>query len=937
MLVGGLPGRRGSAPPVGGGSLSVTEWPRNGFAFDTGAWRGENNADIPVRITATAGEVIQARLVPTDGGVASAWTDVGTASGGADQLVGYLSTRKRSSRCLLNVRLKNAPATTAITTNAIEIGHIVAVWGQSEHAQWNVPAAGAGTPPTPETLAIRNAVDALQYSWACGRRSNAALKVPGVDAFPTGVSRTGNRINIGPLAQGLVLEDWDFSGHEVYATPGSHVAAIRNCLLGESAGLTNCSVYIFAEVGSIIELVEYNDVFGWDGLSDIANGVLGADKAIRADITGSGAGIQVGDIYCIRRNRFKNLPADTIKLTGCQDRPQIIEWNYFGEPLAYGNDQALHDMGRTYVYGEVALDGAGEAWICKVATSLGVAPVGGSPDWSFNDPHSDTIQTPAAKNGAIIRHNYFNQIETPRNRGLNGTLYLARDANANDRQYDQVRVEWNILNITQGTNGSSIIAFIGSGTNWTRPMIRNNWIGRRAASFAPYLKNNNTAMDFGGNIALDTGLPITAASISPNMVDTPALPEFADGRVTHWWHDPTVGAGAAGVLQRVSTNATPYAAGLSAITNAVLSVVGDDFVTFVHHTATGTTFVECLNDDPGRPWNNDFQLHQTVTGSGLCNVGVVYSSWYAAPSGFSDDYGEVWIGCYLGKDLSGNDLTTPATINYGFGSSVTIQRTFALLYDWTYTKAILPDAHRFDVQSGTETWSESNANLKNKRRCTESIRLAQELAPVAGFFAPRPFAPNAYHNGFPSTAGNYDPAGVSHSDEPHPNRYADEGQNKFARMTAYAILQAGGLLPIPVPEFDEVTLKTDLTVMRVGSTAGPVTTTRAKNSETLPTGQPYYTEVACFEYGSLPVHQADLGSDGKVYVYPRSGSLPTSGMTFAMGGASGTLIKPGDNVADLERDYPIVDFNLFGIDGVPVRQVPTALQGTHPTGTFTVP
>ena len=56
-----------------------------------------------------------------------------------------------------------------------------------------------------------------------------------------------------------------------------------------------------------------------------------------------------------------------------------------------------------------------------------------------------------------------------------------------------------------------------------------------------------------------------------------------------------------------------------------------------------------------------------------------------------------------------------------------------------------------------------------------------------------------------------------------------------------------------------------------------------------------------------------------------------------MEGATGGLVHPTDNLANLERNWPLVDFSLLGIDGVPVRAVPTALQGAHPTGTFTVP
>ena len=948
--------------PAAGGSLSVTEWPRDKFAFDSGAWRGENNANVPVRVTATSGEVIQARLVPTDGGVASAWTDVGTANGSAGQIVGTLPSRKRSSPCQLQVRLKATPATTAITSYSVTIGHIVAVWGQSEHAQWNDFLAGQ---PTPETISIKHAVMALKNPWATGRRSKATLKVPGVDTLPAGITRSGTNIEItGTIAE---LKDWDFTGYKVWGKSGGSVAWLHDCIFGERAGLANIDTYLFVEVGSSVS-VEYCDFTGWDGLPNLAYGgnMLGASKAARAEILGSGAGITVGTLH-VRRCRFTNLSSDAIKLTGCASGPQVIEWNYFGPAVAYGNDRAAYDPVRTYLLGECC-DNGGETYVCKVASSLGVAPpagtTSGNTNWAWTDPHSDQIQTPAAKNGGLIRFNYIDHLSTARNRGINASVYLARDANAADRQYDKVYVEWNYLTFTVGVNGAPIITAPGSGTNITIPTIRNNWIGRRAASSSnSYLKDGslNLAFEFGGNRAMDTDAPIPASTYS-NAIDVAALPEFADGRITHLWQDPALGAGAAGIRTRVSTNATPYTPALAAITNAVLSVVGDDFVTFVHHTRSGTTFEECLNDSVKRPWVNDYQLHLHATGNGLSPVGAVYSSWYAAPSSYKDEYGEVWTTAFLGRNLAGTAVTTPVTVSHG-STSTTFQRTFALLYDWTYTKAILPDPHIFVITSNSTpiAWSEGAnintgvpSNLRDKRRCLSSIRAVQALPALSGYFTMRPFAPNGYHSGFPQTAGNYDPAGTGHGDEPHPNKFEDRGQNTFARLSAYAILQAANLLPIPVPEFDEVTLKTDASVLRVGSSAGPIITSRTKNAEASisdTSATDHWTDVMGFEYSGAPVYQALLKPDGKVYVYPRSGTLPTSGptipngtftpgstgMTFGMGGATGGLVHPTDNLANIERNWPLVDFSLLGIDGVPVRAVPTALQGAHPTGTFTVP
>jgi len=121
----------------GSATATVADFSQDQMPFDSGAAAGTNSADIPLSGTTDAsdGAQIEARVVRADNGAAvQGWTAVATAAGGAWS--GSYAGAQRSVHWLKpEVRVQGSPET-ATTANRFGVGHILAIWGQSEWHQW---------------------------------------------------------------------------------------------------------------------------------------------------------------------------------------------------------------------------------------------------------------------------------------------------------------------------------------------------------------------------------------------------------------------------------------------------------------------------------------------------------------------------------------------------------------------------------------------------------------------------------------------------------------------------------------------------------------------------------------------------------------------------------------------------------------------------------
>ncbi|MEP3347016.1 MAG: hypothetical protein ABJN34_05735 [Litoreibacter sp.] len=119
-----------STPFVPETQITLTTFSRDKTLFDSGAAFGRNVASIPLSGTGTVGETVQARFLCEDG-TTTVWEDVALI----DELgvwEGVASHARRADWIRPEVRVKSEPLTRALGANRFGVGHVVALWGQSE-------------------------------------------------------------------------------------------------------------------------------------------------------------------------------------------------------------------------------------------------------------------------------------------------------------------------------------------------------------------------------------------------------------------------------------------------------------------------------------------------------------------------------------------------------------------------------------------------------------------------------------------------------------------------------------------------------------------------------------------------------------------------------------------------------------------------------------
>ena len=123
--------RQNAGPPSG--FVTMSAFTRDKTLFDSGFAFGRSSATVPLSGTGTAGEPVQARAVSLDDGGATttAWADVGTISAGGSWS-GQITAPRSASWFRPEVRLKNQPGVIGQGANRFGVGHVIALWGQSE-------------------------------------------------------------------------------------------------------------------------------------------------------------------------------------------------------------------------------------------------------------------------------------------------------------------------------------------------------------------------------------------------------------------------------------------------------------------------------------------------------------------------------------------------------------------------------------------------------------------------------------------------------------------------------------------------------------------------------------------------------------------------------------------------------------------------------------
>ncbi len=139
-------------------AISIADFSRDRSLFDSGAAFGRSAADVALSGTGTVGETVQYRLLP-EGGTATVWQDLGVIDG-AGNWSGEISVDLSPHWIVPEVRIKSEPVTRARTLNRIGVGHVIALWGQSEIVRIRSTAYNV-LPPEP--LLADDAVQAIWY------------------------------------------------------------------------------------------------------------------------------------------------------------------------------------------------------------------------------------------------------------------------------------------------------------------------------------------------------------------------------------------------------------------------------------------------------------------------------------------------------------------------------------------------------------------------------------------------------------------------------------------------------------------------------------------------------------------------------------------------------------------------------------------------------
>lgn len=141
------PSGRGT-PPAPAGSVSVAGFSRDRTLFDSGAGLGRNSAVIPLSGTGTAGEIVEARAMSVDdgGATSTAWAEIAVIDGNG-AWTGAIAAPRSASWYRPQVRLKAAPGVAALGAQRFGVGHVVAIWGQSEPERILLSFGDAVPPP----------------------------------------------------------------------------------------------------------------------------------------------------------------------------------------------------------------------------------------------------------------------------------------------------------------------------------------------------------------------------------------------------------------------------------------------------------------------------------------------------------------------------------------------------------------------------------------------------------------------------------------------------------------------------------------------------------------------------------------------------------------------------------------------------------------------
>lgn len=325
----------------------------------------------------------------------------------------------------------------------------------------------------PVGVVTLNEVETLRWDpTSRGKRiPTERLKVPGVDALPSGFSFNGSSIT---LSNGVTAGDglfgWDFTGVKV--TIQGRCPFIRDCLFQGPVTFWHLDIYPTANIDDISWNTFIADGYR-SGLSTIINGRTSGTP---------GVDYVAPTVRKIYRNSFHKGSSDYIKSTWSGE----ISWNYFDTPVNLPFFPDLWDNATTYQTDDlVRTEADNNKYYFRSLTddNIGNQPPTSKTDtafWLNLDPHVDTLNPKAIGGedgeGLLIRANYINMHNGNREigggyaQGLNNAIRAAVNSGETVIANSSI-FEYNIMTRDDGEN-----SFPTQFASQDPHTLRYNWI-----------------------------------------------------------------------------------------------------------------------------------------------------------------------------------------------------------------------------------------------------------------------------------------------------------------------------------------------------------------------------------------------------------------------------------------------------------------------------
>lgn len=378
---------------------------------------------------------------------------------------------------------------------------------------------------------------------------------------------------------------------------------------------------------------------------------------------------------------------------------------------------------------------------------------------------------------------------------------------------------------------------------------------------------------------------------------------------------------------------------------------GENFL-FIAAVKQGTSYAGLVDDgtdaSDGRSWSQTLGDALTYIRQWAADVGVLMSTWTAAPSTIAGGYRVGHYPIFAGMFADGAGVYTygqPTGYGYdadhGFWDLSGLNRPQAA-FNAAVTKMAFHGPHRFEDNNPT-----TGGIWTNKQDCRNYIRAMVADPVLAPIMLPKGPEIITYQNGFGvASAGSstYEPNPanwVDWADYSHPSQFSDDGAPMRARHTGVAILYAFGVGPAPavrrdVPKFNRVYWDPDGSRVQLwyedatGATPRLSTTRRERAEAAIPTTYPHRTEVAGFYRNNVPCTSVviapgvmtsgnsavvQINADGDPFDY-------TDVIGYGLGGASGVVQWPQDEYDGIWKNLPIAITGIAGVPGIAVEPMP---------------